>query len=75
MSWHTIEDQWDDYKWSARQRWGELSVAQMNAVAGRRGDLSMRLQAAYALSPQQAERQIAEWQARQLMNFTPGAWS
>ena len=75
MSWETIEDQWDDYKWSARERWGALTVAQINGVAGRRDDLSMRLQSAYALTPQQAEHQIAEWQARQLMNFTSGAWN
>lgn len=75
MNWYTIESQWDDYKASARLRWGELTVQQINGVAGRRNDLSQRIQAAYAVSPQQAERQIAEWQARQLMNFTPGAWN
>ena len=75
MPWDTIESQWDDYKWEARSRWSELTVAQINGVRGRREDLSLRLQAAYALSPEQAERQIAEWQAKQLMNFTPGAWN
>ena len=75
MNWNTIETQWDDYKASARLRWNQLSIDQINAVAGRRNDLSMRLQAAYAVSPEQAERQIAEWQAKQLMDFRPGAWS
>lgn len=67
MNWNTIETQWDDYKASAKLRWGMLSVAQINGIAGRRDDLSLRLQAEYSLTPEVAERQIAEWQAKQLM--------
>lgn len=64
MDWSTIESCWDQFKSSAKLRWGKLSVDQINGMAGKREDLLNRVQAAYALTKEEAERQIAEWQAK-----------
>ena len=51
-------------------QWSRLSPAQIKA-AGQRQHLSARLQEVYAVSPQEAERQIANWQSRQMENPAP----
>ena len=47
MNWSTIESAWEEFKASAKLRWGKLSVAQINAMAGGREDLVQRVQDAY----------------------------
>ena len=65
MNWSTIEQSWNDYKDGAQQRWSKLTEAQINGTMGKREFLSTRVQEAYAVSKDVAERQISEWQASQ----------
>lgn len=65
MNWTTIEQSWNDYKGGAQQRWNKLTDDQINATMGKREFLSTRVQEAYAVSKEVADRQIAEWQATQ----------
>ena len=65
MDWITIQTRWDEYKVAAKQRWDKLSEQQLHGTRGKREYLLRRVQEAYALSREEAERQISEWLARQ----------
>jgi uncharacterized protein YjbJ (UPF0337 family) len=65
VDWITIETRWDEYKVAAKQRWDKLSEQQLHGTRGKREYLSRRVQEAYSLSREEAERQISEWLAKQ----------
>jgi uncharacterized protein YjbJ (UPF0337 family) len=65
MNWNAIEAGWKDYKGSAKQQWEKLSVEQVAGCLGKREHLSSRVQEAYGISKEEAERQVADWQSRQ----------
>jgi uncharacterized protein YjbJ (UPF0337 family) len=65
MEWNVIESGWNEYKGNAQRRWSKLTVEEVSATGGRREALSERVQAAYRLSPEKAEVQLADWQSRQ----------
>lgn len=66
MNWSNIETGWNDYKAKAKQQWNKLSDEQINGTMGNRQRLSARVQEAYSLSKEDAERQISAWQSKQL---------
>jgi uncharacterized protein YjbJ (UPF0337 family) len=66
MNWSTIETKWDDYKGDAHKQWSKLTKEQIQGTMGNRVQLSARVQQAYAMTDADAERQISEWQKRQM---------
>jgi len=75
MNWSNIETGWNDFKANARQQWSKLSEQQINDTLGKREQLSASVQRAYALSKDEAERQISDWQSKQVQNTQPGGHS
>ena len=73
MEWVLIENRWQEYKVAAKQRWDKLSEAQLTGTRGNRDFLLKRVQEAYALSGEEAERQVADWQQRQFQRRTSAA--
>ena len=65
MEWSVIESRWHEYRAAAKRQWDKLSEGQLNGTRGNREYLLKRVQEAYALSREEADRQLAEWQARQ----------
>jgi len=66
MNWSNIETGWNDFKANAKQQWSKLSDQQINDTQGKREQLSTSVQQAYALSKEETERQISDWQAKQV---------
>jgi uncharacterized protein YjbJ (UPF0337 family) len=66
MNWSNIESGWNDFKANAKQQWTKLSDQQISDTLGKRESLSLRVQEVYALSKEDTERQIADWQAKQV---------
>ena len=66
MNWSNIETGWNDFKANAKQQWSKLSDQQINDTQGKREQLSTSVQQAYALSKEDAERQISDWQSKQV---------
>ena len=66
MNWSNIETGWNDFKANAKQQWGKLSDQQIADTLGKRENLSLRVQEAYTLSKEDTERQISDWQAKQV---------
>jgi uncharacterized protein YjbJ (UPF0337 family) len=73
MNWSSIEGGWNDFKASAKQQWSKLSDDQIAGTMGKREQLSSRVQEAYALSKEDAERQISDWQSKQVEKQAPAA--
>ena len=73
MNWSTIESGWNEFKSSARQQWSKLSDEQINGTMGKREHLSAKVQEAYALSREETDRQISDWQSKQTEKQAPAA--
>ena len=71
MNWSNIESGWNDYKASAKQQWSKLSDEQISDTQGKREQLSSKVQEAYVLSKEDTERQISEWQSKQVEKPAP----
>ncbi|HWI38945.1 MAG TPA: general stress protein CsbD [Burkholderiales bacterium] len=65
MDWTVIETRWYEFKASAKREWDKLSEDQLSGTRGNRGYLSKRVQEAYGVSAEEAERQVAGWQDKQ----------
>jgi len=73
MSWSTIQNDWNRYKVAAKQEWDKLSEAQIAGTQGNREYLTSRVQEAYALSKEEAERRVNDWQGKQVQRQAPAA--
>jgi uncharacterized protein YjbJ (UPF0337 family) len=62
MHWDQIEDRWQQYRGQVKEKWGELTDDELDAIAGKRHKLIDKLQEKRALSRDEAERQLEEWQ-------------
>ena len=62
MSWDRISGNWTQWKGRVRERWGRLTQDQVDVIAGRRDQLAGRIQEAYALSTEETERQLRNWE-------------
>ena len=65
MDWDRIERNWQHFKGNALRHWRKLSAAELDAIAGSRAELAIHIQAAYSISSEQAERQLASSQQAQ----------
>jgi uncharacterized protein YjbJ (UPF0337 family) len=75
MNWSNIESGWNDFKANAKQQWSKLSDDQIDGTMGKREHLSSRVQEVYALSKEETERQISDWQSKQVEKPAPAAKS
>ncbi len=58
MKWEQIESDWKGCKSQALTKWSKLTDEQLNLVAGKRDKLAAKIQEVYAISKEEAEKQI-----------------
>jgi len=75
MNWSSIQSGWGDYKANAKQKWDKLSDQQISDTLGKREYLSTKVQEIYSLSKEETERQISDWQSKQVEKQAPAAKS
>jgi uncharacterized protein YjbJ (UPF0337 family) len=61
-NWDHIAGNWSQWKGRVRERWGRLTDDQLYVVAGRRDQLSGRIQEVYGVTKDEADRQLNNWQ-------------
>lgn len=61
MNWDRIEGNWKQLKGKVREKWGKLSDDHIDVVAGKRDKLIGRIQEAYGITRDEANRQIDEF--------------
>ena len=62
MDWDRISANWSHWRDRVRDRWSRLTEVELTAVAGRREELSARIQEVYGLSREETERQLRNWE-------------
>ena len=65
MNWDRIEGNWNQYKGSVKQQWGKLTDDQLDVSSGKRDLLVGKIQEAYGISRDEAEKQMTAWQGSQ----------
>jgi uncharacterized protein YjbJ (UPF0337 family) len=65
MNWDRIEGNWKQFKGNAKQQWGKLTDDQLDVIAGKREQLSGKVQEAYGITKEATEQQINDWQSHQ----------
>lgn len=61
MNWERIEDDWTRFKARAKQQWGKLTDADLEAIDGQRGELEGTLERRYGYGKDQISREINIW--------------
>ena len=64
MEWVIVESNWIDARGRIKDQWRTLSDNDLDAVGGRRDALCTRLQENLGVTPQEADRQVTEWESR-----------
>ncbi|HSD39080.1 MAG TPA: CsbD family protein [Rhodocyclaceae bacterium] len=63
MNWDIIEGNWKQYKGKVKAQWGKLTDDHLDVIAGRRTELAGKIQEAYGVSRDDAEKQISSFEA------------
>jgi hypothetical protein len=64
MDWKSVAEEWKTFRNQVRSQWMLLTEAQLEAIAGRRAQLAEHIRISYGLAPDEAERQILNFEAR-----------
>jgi len=59
MNWDRIEGDWKQFKGNVKQQWGKITDDQLDVIAGKREHLAGKIQEAYGVSKDEAEKQLA----------------
>jgi uncharacterized protein YjbJ (UPF0337 family) len=62
MNWDRIEGNWKQFKGKVKQQWGKLTDDHLDVVAGNRDELAGKIQEAYGISKEEAEKQIRRFE-------------
>ena len=63
MNWDRIEGNWKQFKGNAKQQWGKLTDDSLTEINGHRDELVGKIQEAYGINRDDAERQVKEWES------------
>lgn len=62
MNWDVIEGNWTQYKGHVKAQWGKLTNDHLDVIAGKRDQLTGKIQEAYGIDQDEADRQIKAFQ-------------
>jgi uncharacterized protein YjbJ (UPF0337 family) len=64
MQWNFVEANWAQFKDDVHSNWGKLTSGHLDTIAGGRARLASKIQEAYGVTSEEAERQIKSFEAR-----------
>jgi uncharacterized protein YjbJ (UPF0337 family) len=62
MNWDVIEGNWTLYKGHVKAQWGKLTNDYLDLIAGKRDQLAGKIQEAYGIGHDEADKQIKAFQ-------------
>lgn len=65
MNWETFKGNWTQLRGRLRMQWGKLTDDQLDVIEGRRDLLLGKLQEAYGVTEEEADRQVKAWENQQ----------
>ena len=73
MDWSRIAGNWPHWRGRVRERWGRLTDDHLDVIAGRRDQLTGRIQQLYGVSRDDAERQLRNWERSLSVEMDPAS--
>ncbi|TLY57385.1 MAG: general stress protein CsbD [Gammaproteobacteria bacterium] len=64
MDWNSAQANWHQFKCEVYANWGRLTSGHLDVIAGRRACLANKIEEAYGVTGDEAERQIKSFEAR-----------
>ena len=64
MNWDQVQGNWMQVKGKVKEQWGKLTDDHLDVIRGRRDQLAGKIQEAYGIGKEEAERQIESFEAR-----------
>ena len=64
MDWTAALTEWKAFRNEVHAQWGRLSNTQLESIAGLRSRLAEQIAVSYGVTPEEAERQICDFEAR-----------
>jgi len=64
MNWDQAQGNWKQFKGKVKEQWGKLTDDHLDVIAGKRDQLAGKLQEAYGIGKEEAERQIRDFETR-----------
>ncbi|BBL34141.1 hypothetical protein Nstercoris_00370 [Nitrosomonas stercoris] len=58
MDWNTVERNWKELKGKLKEKWGNITDDELDAIAGEREQLVGKIQIRYEIAREEAERQV-----------------
>jgi uncharacterized protein YjbJ (UPF0337 family) len=62
MNWNIIEGNWKQFKGKVKTQWGKLTDDQIDVIAGKRAELAGKIQEAYGITTDEADKQIKSFE-------------
>jgi uncharacterized protein YjbJ (UPF0337 family) len=62
MNWNVVEGNWKQYVGNVKTQWGKLTDNHLTAIAGKRENLAGKIQEAYGIGMEEADKQIKEFE-------------
>ena len=62
MQWDIVEGNWKQFKGKVKEQWGKLTDDDIDQIAGKKDQLIGRLQEAYGIGRDDAEKQIRDFE-------------
>ena len=62
MQWDIVEGNWKQFKGKVKEQWGKLTDDDIDQIAGKKDQLIGRLQEAYGIGREDAEKQIRDFE-------------
>ena len=61
MNWDRIAGNWKQAKGKVKEQWGKLTDDDLDRMSGKRDELAGKLQNAYGIGKDEAEKQLDDW--------------
>ncbi|GAB2179921.1 hypothetical protein DLREEDagrD3_01440 [Denitratisoma sp. agr-D3] len=62
MTWENAESNWKEFQGKLKVRWGKITNAHLDAIAGKRENLLKTVQEVYEVSAEEAENQVQSFE-------------
>lgn len=62
MNWNQVEGNWKQFKGKVKAKWGDLTDDEIDTINGRREELLGKIQKAYGVGEEEAERQVKDFE-------------
>jgi uncharacterized protein YjbJ (UPF0337 family) len=63
MNWDRIEGNWKQFAGKVKAKWGKLTDDHITQINGKRDQLVGKIQEAYGITKDEAEKQVKEWES------------